>query len=256
MLHDALSLLLSAAAGAAQVPSAPAAACPPEMVLVPGATVTLGRAHDPDALAPGARTLRAFCVDRTEVSAARYLACVAAGRCPPAQATVMFPGYGPPEPMRTELSRFCNAARPERAEHPMNCVDAAAAAQYCAWTGGRLPEEEEWEYAARGNDARAYPWGASLLPGQPAPLCWDRRDSALGTCAVGQYAGGASPVGALDMAGNVWEWTASSLSGGRVVRGGGWTNFLARFASATYRWPLPATTRLNCLGFRCVRPLP
>jgi eukaryotic-like serine/threonine-protein kinase len=245
------ALWIVAFAGAGDAVSA-GAACPTGMVFVPGANVALGAAGDDDALTPAVHALAPFCIDRTEVTAVRYLDCVAKGRCPAAPSTVSFPGYGPPEPMRTELSRFCTAPHPERGHHPMNCLDAAAAAQYCASTGGRLPSEEEWEYAARGAEAKIYPWGAAPR-GASAPLCWDRRDSGQGTCEVGRFAAGASPFGALDMSGNVWEWTASSLSGGRVVRGGGWTNFLPRFVSATYRWPLPATTRLNCLGFRCVQ---
>jgi formylglycine-generating enzyme required for sulfatase activity len=136
----------------------------------------------------------------------------------------------------------------------MNCVDQPTAAQFCSWTGGRLPDEEEWEVAARGASAQAFPWGKGSPVGNE--LCWDRRVSGLGTCPVGQFPGGASPVGALDMAGNVWEWTSSKLGEGGVVRGGGWTNFLSRFVSPTYRWPLVPAMRLNCLGFRCVMPQP
>ncbi len=229
-------------------------ACPPGMVFVPGGAAPLGLADDVDALAPAARALGPLCVDRTEVTVAQYLACVAGGRCPASQGTIFFPGYGPPEPMRSQLSAHCNAPRPDRKDHPMNCVDQEAAALYCASQGGRLPSEEEWEYAARGPEANRYPWGSWRPGASSAPLCWDRRRSALGTCPVGQFPGGATRAGALDMAGNVWEWTASSRSGAFIVRGGGWTNFLPRFVSSTYRWPLAASTRLNCLGFRCVRP--
>jgi formylglycine-generating enzyme required for sulfatase activity len=221
------------------------------MVLVPAGTAMLGAPGDADALAPTTRAMAAFCIDRTEVTVAQYRACVASGACPAPETTISFPGYGPPEPMRTELSRFCNAARADHADHPMNCVDEATASLYCKWEGARLPAEEEWEYAARGPSGARFPWGASSPRGE---LCWDRRMTAQGTCAAGQYPAGASPVGALDMAGNVWEWTSSRLDGSNVVRGGGWTNFLPRLVSSTYRWPLVATTRLNCLGFRCVRP--
>jgi formylglycine-generating enzyme required for sulfatase activity len=233
-------------------PAAPASvACPAGMVLVPAGTAMLGAPGDADALAPTTRAMAAFCIDRTEVTVAQYRACVASGACPAPETTISFPGYGPPEPMRTELSRFCNAARADHADHPMNCVDEATASLYCKWEGARLPAEEEWEYAARGPSGARFPWGASSPRGE---LCWDRRMTAQGTCAAGQYPAGASPVGALDMAGNVWEWTSSRLDGSNVVRGGGWTNFLPRLVSSTYRWPLVATTRLNCLGFRCVRP--
>jgi formylglycine-generating enzyme required for sulfatase activity len=234
------------------------AECPPGMVLVPGGTVPLGAADDPDALPPGPRTIAPFCIDRLEVTVARYQACVSTGRCSGAERTISFPGYGPPEPMRTELSRYCNAYSPDHGEYPMNCVDAAAAAAFCAAEGGRLPDEEEWEYAARGPSGARFPWGprAPGRAGETAPLCWDRRATGLGTCAVGQSPAGASRFGALDMAGNVWEWTSSRTADGSIVRGGGWTNFLPRLVSTTYRWPLARETRLHCLGFRCVRPVP
>jgi formylglycine-generating enzyme required for sulfatase activity len=231
------------------------AACPAGMLLVPGATVTLGEAGNVDALPPGPRTIAAFCIDRTEVTVARYQACVARGRCPVPEKTVSFPGYGPPEPMRAQLSRFCNAWVPERAQHPMNCIDETSADAFCrAEGGGALPDEEQWEYAARGPHGERFPWGASSPSAGSSVLCWDRRATGEGTCAIGRFPEGASPFGLLDMAGNVWEWTSSRTSEGSVVRGGGWTNFLARFVSATYRWPLLPTTRLNCIGFRCVRP--
>jgi formylglycine-generating enzyme required for sulfatase activity len=234
-------------------PPAPAAApCPPNMVLVAGGSATLGAPDDEDALPLATRTMGSFCIDRTEVTVAEYRACVASGACPAPETTVSFPGFGPPEPMKSQLSRFCNAPQADHADHPMNCVDQRTASLYCKWEGGRLPEEEEWEYAARGPAAARFPWGAGTPKGE---LCWDRRATAEGTCAVGQFPQGASPVGALDMAGNVWEWTSSRMEDGSVVRGGGWTNFLPRLVSSTYRWPLVASTRLNCLGFRCVRSL-
>ncbi len=230
--------------------------CPVGMVLVAGGTTALG-ANDPDALAPGPRTIQSLCVDRTEVTVSQYLACVRKGACAAAESTIFFPGYGPPEPMRGQLSAHCNAPRSDRRDHPMNCIDQDTASRYCASEGGRLPSEEEWEHVARGPSANRYPWGAEAPRGALGPLCWDRRDAGLGTCTVGQFPRGATKDGVLDMAGNVWEWTTSAPSGRSgpfVVRGGGWTNFLPRFVSATYSWPLAPKTRLNCLGFRCVRP--
>jgi formylglycine-generating enzyme required for sulfatase activity len=239
------------AAAAATVPLP--LTCPAGTVLVPEGTATLGAAGDDDALAPITRVMKPYCIDRTEVTVAQYRACVAQGACASPETTVSFPGYGPPEPMKTELSRYCNAPREDRSEHPMNCVDEASAARYCAWEGGRLPTEEEWEYAARGPSSPRFPWGAAVPSAPGGALCWDRRATAQGTCAVGQFPDGASFAGAVDMAGNVWEWTSSRTTEGSVVRGGGWTNFLPRLVSATYRWPLFPTTRLNCVGFRCVR---
>lgn len=132
------------------------------------------------------------------------------------------------------------------------------AAAFCAFHGLRLPNEEEWEYAARGTDGRRYSWGVEP-PRQPSgranfgtvDCC--AADGYRRTAPVGSFPAGRSPFGLDDMAGNVWEWTASAYpgrDGAAVLRGGGWGNnpYCLR---AAYRHSNPPDIGLDMVGFRC-----
>lgn len=117
-------------------------------------------------------------------------------------------------------------------DHPVTETTWAGARAYCAWRGARLPTEAEWEAAARGADARLYPWG-NALPDQTRVFVSGRTGV---TGPVGNRPAGASPRGALDMSGSLAEWTSSlkrpfpydagdgreapDLPGERVTRGG------------------------------------
>ena len=141
-------------------------------------------------------------------------------------------------------------------ELPVVMVTWHGAASYCEWVGGRLPTEAEWEYTARGPEGNLYPWGN-------APPTCDLAN--YGTCIgvpmqVGSRPAGASWCGALDMAGNVWEWVAdwfgpysglpqenpTGLASGDVpvLRGGGWHSSRWEIRAA-YRQHEVTTTGFN-----------
>lgn len=147
-------------------------------------------------------------------------------------------------------------------DHPVVQVSARDAEAFCRHYGLRLPNDEEWEYAARGTDGRRFPWGDNP-PGSPSEklanagtiaCCGpDEGDGYARTAPVGSFPGGRSPFGLFDMAGNVWEWTASSFPGKpseRALRGGGWGNnpYCLR---AAYRHGNPSDIGLDMVGFRC-----
>jgi len=151
--------------------------------------------------------LDAFWIDRTEVTNAQYRKCVEAGAC-------REPGCW-------------NDERYSAPDQPVVCVSWDGAQDYAAWTGGRLPTEAEWEKAARGTDGRIYPWG-NEFDGSRLNYCdrnceQDGKDTSADdgyavTAPVGSYPTGASPYGALDMAGNVWEWVADWYDGRYYAR--------------------------------------
>ena len=243
----------------------------PEMVAVPAGSFFMGCNERIDTECdsderPGRRVdVGAFRIDRTEVTVARYAACVAAGSCGTEGLTMPYVNARE----QPELARFCNWGNKGREEHPINCLTWAQAQAYCAWAGRRLPTEAEWEKAARGTNGLKYPWGnktygtvgkavanvadETLRRNFPDWQVVDGYDDGWeGTAPVGSYPAGVSPYGAADMMGNVYEWLADARGDLQAVRGGSWHD-LPKTARASYRGALDPRTRRADLGFRCAQ---
>jgi formylglycine-generating enzyme required for sulfatase activity len=220
---------------------------PEGMVLVSGGSFEMGR-NDGDEYERPAHTVsvQPFYIDVHEVTCAQYAKFVAAEK------------HAPPPTWPGGIYDPANALL------PVTGVSWDDAQAYAQWAGGRLPTEEEWEFAARGTDGRLYPWGDAWQPNAANAA----QTSAGRMVPVGSYSAGASPSGSLDMVGNAWEWTASSLKaypGGRlpqppeddlkVIRGNYW-NGRATQATTTFRRGYPARGEdYKNTGFRCARDL-
>ena len=200
----------------------------------------------------------AFFLKKTPVTVLEFMACVEAGAC-----TSENYFTASQQPYWT-----CNYERGDAwYNHPMNCVNQAAAVEYCTWAGGRIPTEWEWEYAATHNGTEhlntLYPFGNTIKHCENAnykgsgasPYCNGHVESAslVGTSPVGMYNGN-SPLGLVDMAGNIGEWTSSSIdsNGTHVaVRGGSYFWTEERLA-VTDRASVSPEDKYHMFGIRCV----
>ncbi len=143
--------------------------------------------------------------------------------------------------------------REEFAHHPVVEVSWYGARAYCRWAGKRLPTAAEWIQACAGKESRRFPWGELFEPGR-ANIYGDK-DGYRRTAPVGSFPAGASPYGALDMGGNVWEWTGSGSVEQARFHGGSWVNgqTMARCANQTVVIASHSYVKGNSLGFRCAR---
>lgn len=247
----AVPLLMAAGDGAAVRPEGTKGS---EMVLVSAGEYKMGcnrsrDSHcDADEYPYHAVNLPAFYMDRTEVSIGQYKECVKSGACRKAK----------------EYAGF------DKDDQPAAGVSWDDAAAYCQWAGKRLPTEAEWEKAARGTDGRVYPWGNNTC-GCDCAIQEERQVYGCGrdaTWPVGSATKGASPYGALDMSGNVWEWVADWYAddyykssprenpqgpeaGDLKVRRGGCFANIKNYLRSSDRNTAPPETLSNSTGFRC-----
>jgi formylglycine-generating enzyme required for sulfatase activity len=261
-----------------------------EMVAMPAGVLLRGAEGMEDDEKPTKEIpVSAFFIDKSEVTVAAWDMCVKEKGCKTATSVSV---ADLSEAENKKWSVYCNGGKAERPNHPMNCVDWAAARGFCEWASKRLPTEDEWEYAARGvttaDAARSrhlYPWGDAVPSIKLLNAC-DRTCvkqseadgfSALKEMMIAPSSDGsdgypttapvrrfpANPFGLFDMAGNVSEWTASwygsydlaEVTSGtkRVNRGGNWTSNKPASVRVSKRSKDPPTTRDAIIGFRCAR---
>lgn len=221
------------------------------LLYIPAGEFTMGLDGDNADNPAHVVNLDAFWIDRTEVTISMYTMCVDEGSCIQPRSNGS----------RTQSSYYDN---PKFGKFPVVWVRWDYAMSYCKWAGRRLPSEAEWEKAARGPEGYVYPWGNNY----PTIDLSNYDDLIRDTTAVDDYLEGASPYGALNMAGNALEWvtdfydsvyyinsrssnpTGPLMGVNRVMRGGSYKDTVSDIR-AVYRYernPLEAT---SYIGFRC-----
>lgn len=212
---------------------------PEGMVLIEGGVLRMGR-EDGDKYEQPVHEVRvsSFYLDLTEVTNEMYLRYVRAS--------------GARSP-----SHWKDGLYPEgEARFPVVNVSWTEATAYAEWTGKRLPQESEWEFAARGSGGGLYPWGNEWRSG-----CGNAGNIRSGKLMrVGSFPDCGGPYGLLDLIGNAWEWTADRmvkyddpgvvLAAGRVIRGGAFDAKIEH-STATYRGVVPEGRGYEKTGFRC-----
>ena len=257
----------------------------PDEIVVEGGAFTLGATYEPWAydneLEPHETELASFRIDRTPVTNGEFAEFVDDGGYRTRKIwsdagwewrereDAAAPLYWERSDYGWERVRF-GRREPITPWEPVQHVSFHEAEAFARWSGKRLPTEVEWERAAGWHDHEGkfrYPWGQAWM-GFEASL--DRRR--WSPAPSGSYAGGVSPVGCAQMAGDVWEWTSSSFQpypgfipfpypecsevnfgdDVRVLRGGSWATDALLARTSFRRWESPER-REAFVGFRCAR---
>ena len=207
--------------------------------------------REPEELALQEVEIGAFSIERTEVTNRQYRLCWQAGGC------------------QREPSNRRYFDDPRFDDYPVVAVAANQAAEYCRWLGRRLPDELEWERAARGLNGLPWQWrdGSSDPPSASTANVPSSSQTPTDILPVGSFPDGATPEGALDLVGNVWEWTSTALSCDEArscarsawngtdlvplaVRGGAW-NFQIERITQVLPGMADASDIEVMVGFRC-----
>ena len=179
--------------------------------------------------------LESFWIDEHEVTREQYRKCMLAGKCDAPLGSASDANYW----------------SESRLKYAADKVTWEQAYSYCTWAGGTMPDDDQWEKAARGTDGRRFPWGNAYNT-----RLANTKERGSGDLTVGRYPDGASPYGALDMAGNVWEWTSNKVvidgnSNCRSIRGGSYLQSLD-LAETFNQDCIAGEIWFDGLGFRCI----
>ncbi len=255
-LAQAVGVLMVLAWGWDECQAARKDEIPIDMVMIPAGEFMMGSDENDgrigfevgvDSMPRHKASVKAFLMDRNEVTIGAYRKFVAATKHAPPAIWKDYKEFGYPVPEN---------------DHPVIDVNFYDAEAYCRWAGRRLPTEAEWEKAARGTDGRIWPWGNELvrdrLNSEESGRVW--------TTPVGSFPADASPYGLHDMAGNAMEWTSSifqSYPGAsrtiapdkkfRILRGGSWGMPANPFARAAHRHFRLTDLAQPDFGFRCAK---
>ena len=200
-------------------------AAPEGMLLVPGGIHLIGADKAQGAIEP-------FYIDKTPVTNQQYARFL--------------------EDTKYRPSKYWGQEGFSRPNQPVVGVSYFDAMKYAQWCAKSLPSAQQWEAAARGTDGRSYPWGEGLDAGKAS---YDHTGPEAGLLDVGSFKDNVSPIGCVDMAGLVWEWTDTWYDEeheSKIVKGGSWAD-PADMLTCDFAFYAPPKEKSDIVGFRCVK---